>query len=68
MATLGKMKFTLNDIKHQFDATSYSRGLAYAQKKRAIQIQRSGNLIRSKVTDSSHPVYQQTIFIKSIFK
>ncbi len=65
MATLGKMKFTLNDIKHQFDATSYSRGLAYAQKKRAIQIQRSGNLIRSKVNESSHTVYQQNIFIKS---
>lgn len=65
MATLGKMKFTLDDIKRQFDKKSYSLGLAYAQKKRVAQIQRSGNLIRSKVNESANTSYQQNIFVKS---
>ena len=65
MATLGKMRFTLEDIKRQFDSKSYSLGLAYAQKKRVVQIQRSGNLIRAKVQESNNTAYYQNIFVKS---
>ncbi len=65
MANLGKMRFTLEDIKRQFDTKSYTLGLAYAQKKRVVQIQRMGNLIRSKVNETANTAYQQNIFIKS---
>ncbi len=65
MANLGKMRFTLDDIKRQFDAKSYTLGLAYAQKKKVAQIQRTGNLIRSKVNETANTAYQQNIFIKS---
>lgn len=65
MAILGKMRFTLEDIKRQFDSKTYSHGLAYAQKKCVVQIQRSGNLIRAKVQESNNTAYHQNIFIKS---
>lgn len=65
MPNLGKMRFTLEDIKRQFDAKSYTLGLAYAQKRRVAQIQRTGNLIRSKVNETANTAYHQNIFIKS---
>ncbi len=65
MAILGKMQFTLDDVKRQFDAKSYMLGLAHAQKKRVVQIQRTGNFIRSKVDETVNTAYQQNIFIKS---
>ena len=43
------MNFSLKDIKRQFGQKAYSLGLIYAQKKRVLQIQRSGNLIRSQM-------------------
>lgn len=59
------MNFTLKDIKRQFGQKAYSLGLIYAQKKRVLQIQRSGNLIRSQVKESGNQSYQQNTFIKS---
>ena len=62
---IGMMNFTLKDIKKQFGEKTYSLGIEYVQKKRVQQIQRSGNLIRSQVKDSSNQTYQQNTFIKS---
>lgn len=59
------MNFSLKDIKRQFGQKAYSLGLIYAQKKRVLQIQRSGNLIRSQVRESGNQSYQQNTFIKS---
>ena len=59
------MNFTLKDIKRQFGQKAYSLGLIYAQKKRVLQIQRSGNLIRSQVKESGNQSFQQNTFIKS---
>lgn len=59
------MNFTLKDIKKQFGQKTYSLGLIYAQKKRVLQIQRSGNLIRSEVRDTGNQTYQQNTFVKS---
>ena len=59
------MNFTLKDIKKQFGQKAYSLGLIYAQKKRVLQIKRSGNLIRSQVRESGNQTYQQNTFIKS---
>lgn len=59
------MNFTLKDIKKQFGEKTYSLGIEYVQKKRVLQIQRSGNLIRSQVKDVSNQTYQQNTFIKS---
>ena len=59
------MNFTLKDIKRQFGQKAYSLGLIYAQKKRVLQIHRSGNLIRSQVKESGNQTYQQNIFVKS---
>lgn len=62
---MGMMNFTLKDIKRQFGQKAYSLGLIYAQKKRVLQIHRSGNLIRSQVKESGNQTYQQNIFVKS---
>lgn len=59
------MNFTLKDIKKQFDQQAYSLGLIYTQKKRVLQIQRSGNLIRSEVRESANLTYHQNTFVKS---
>ena len=59
------MNFTLKDIKRQFGQKAYSLGLIYAQKKRVLQIHRSGNLIRSQVKEQGNQTYQQNIFVKS---
>lgn len=59
------MNFTLKDIKRQFGQKAYSLGLICAQKKRVMQIHRSGNLIRSQVRETGNQIYQQNIFVKS---
>lgn len=63
---MGMMNFTLKDIKRQFGQKTYSLGLIYAQNNRVQQIHRSGNLIRSQVSESvKNQIFQQNIFVKS---
>jgi superfamily II DNA or RNA helicase len=57
------MRFTPDDVRRCFDATTYARGAGYFRNSMVLEVQLDGKVLRGKVSGSSANSYRQSITV-----